>query len=167
MTDETRTELRRGIELILRSISAGYGVKSGRPVYMLSGGYAHNLYTGRIPNGIECHNFPPLTTAQQLALSVLIGDESVLPQALADYLLDQGHEYATAVAERATMAERVRCVKLMSPVLNDRLFDKTAFEAREAMRYPNGEYDQAFCDAWHATSDPDSSPPSPPARPTT
>ena len=100
MTDETRAELRRGIELILRSVSAGYGVKSGRPAYMLSGGYAHNLYTDRIPNGIECHNFPPLTTAQQLALSVLIGDESVLPQALADYLLDQGHEYAVECYER-------------------------------------------------------------------
>jgi hypothetical protein len=41
-----------------------------------------------------------LTAAQQLALSVLLGDEMVLPQALADYLLDQGHEYATECYEK-------------------------------------------------------------------
>ena len=160
VTDETRAELRRGIELILRSVSAGYGVKSGRPAYMLSGGYAHNLYTDRIPNGIECHNFPPLTTAQQLALSVLIGDESVLPQALADYLLDQGHEYATAVRD----AERGR----IAGILHD-----TASAAREHHPWSGADFPRLIrrlaeaIESGEVTSAPDSSPPATPARTTT
>ena len=157
MTDETRAELRRGIELILRSVSAGYGVKSGRPAYMLSGGYAHNLYTDRIPNGIECHNFPPLTTAQHLALSVLLGDESVLPQALADYLLDHGHEYATAVRD----AERQRCLRVILEAADAACPNELLEDWCEAVFDPKYAYDEI---ANPITLAPDSSPPSPPAR---
>ena len=57
---------------------------------------------------------PPLTTAQQLALSVLIGEpDTVTMSALADMLLDMGHEYATAVAEKARAEERQRCAVLV------------------------------------------------------
>lgn len=58
---------------------------------------------------------PPLTPAQQLALSVLLNDEAVIPQVLADYLLDHGHEYAVAVAAKGAAdgraGERRRCVE--------------------------------------------------------
>jgi len=51
---------------------------------------------------------------------VLLGDEAVLPQALADYLLDQGHEYATAIMRQSTdegvkagiETEKARCLHL-------------------------------------------------------
>ena len=42
----------------------------------------------------------PLTPAQHLALSVLLGDEAVIPGHLADYCLDAGVEYATECYEK-------------------------------------------------------------------
>ena len=54
---------------------------------------------------------PPLTTAQQLALSVLVGEpDRVVLSALCDLLIEQGHEYAVAVAEKARRDERRRIV---------------------------------------------------------
>lgn len=49
---------------------------------------------------------PDLPADKVLALSVLIGDESALPQALADYLIEQGHEYATACYEKGKADQR-------------------------------------------------------------
>lgn len=108
MTDENRAELRRGIEAVVRASMVTGCYVSGQP--------RRETYTGKICADVAVYRnpsqeLPPLTTAQQLALSVLLGDEAVLPQALADYLLDQGHEYATAVAEKARVEERERIAK--------------------------------------------------------
>ena len=121
MTEETRAELRlkvlrAGIEGIIRQDAIGWPweVKT------------------RAPEGIEPSEVcatpqpPPLTTAQQLALSVLLGDEAVLPDALADCLIDQGHEYAAAVAEKARREERRRIVGLIRAWADD------AYDAGEA-----------------------------------
>lgn len=93
MTDDTRTELRATVERLVRLANAGVGVTCElRPERRCP------------PEGT-----PPLTTAQQLALSVLVGepDRAVL-SALCDLLIEQGHEYAAAVAEK----ERARCLKI-------------------------------------------------------
>lgn len=92
MTDETRSELRRVIEAAVRAGGADTSFRE------LPGG-AGNYYELSVFSAIVFDR-PALTSAQQLALSVLLGDESVVPQVLADYLLDQGHEYATACYER-------------------------------------------------------------------
>jgi hypothetical protein len=62
---------------------------------------------------------PPLTTAQQLAVSVLVGepDRAVL-SALCDLLIEQGHEYAAGVAEKARAEERERIRNLVLSYAN-------------------------------------------------
>lgn len=63
---------------------------------------------------------PPLTPGQLLGLAALLKDEAVTPQVLADFLLDVGHEYATAVAERAAREERER--------IAERLYSESAHQ---------------------------------------
>lgn len=66
------------------------------------------------PNARQFDNLPPLTTAQQLALSVLVGEpDRVVLSALCDLLIEQGHEYGVAVAEKARREERERIVSIM------------------------------------------------------
>ena len=117
MTDETRAELRRFFAAMVRvaecetlTVEVIGSEPSGNPWARVSAACQVRESKARPGSAPE---LPPLTTAQQLALSVLLGDESVLPQALADYLLDQGHEYATAVAERARAEERERCLRVV------------------------------------------------------
>jgi hypothetical protein len=96
VTDDTRTELRVTVERLVRLANAGVGVTCElRP-------------ERRCPP----EDTPPLTTAQQLALSVLVGepDRAVL-SALCDCLIEMGHEYAAAVAEKARREERERIEK--------------------------------------------------------
>src|SRR4051812_7535352 len=83
MTDEERRELRQLIERSVRSAMAE-GPKD------------------------EVRLIPPLDGGQQLGLAVLLRDPTVLTQALADYLLDRGFDYAAAVAEKAAKDERER-----------------------------------------------------------
>jgi hypothetical protein len=120
MTDEQRAELRRGIEWLVRVVAAsqtlshadirGSAVMSWRASYSWCDCHDYQVTARGVSN--TATDPPPLTTAQQLALSVLIGDESVTADVLADYLLDQGHEYATACYERGrefgASAERER-----------------------------------------------------------
>ena len=69
--------------------------------------------TGNVPHPLPPHT--ELTTAQQLALSVLVGEpDRVVLSALCDLLIEQGHEYAVAVAEKARREERERCRKLVA-----------------------------------------------------
>lgn len=96
MSDDTRTELRATVDRLVRLANAGVGVTCElRP-------------QRRCPP----EDTPPLTTAQQLALSVLVGepDRAVL-SALCDLLIEMGHEYAAAVAEKARREERERALK--------------------------------------------------------
>lgn len=81
MTDELRAELRRVIERSVRVAMAGGPSDEARYV-------------------------PPLEPDQHLGLSALLRDPDMLPQALADYLLDQGHEFAQACFEKGRAKER-------------------------------------------------------------
>jgi len=82
MTDKDRAELRELIERTVRE-SMAEGPKD------------------------EARYIPPLPEGKQFALTVLLAeDDTTIANALADYLLDQGHDYATAVAEKARREER-------------------------------------------------------------
>ena len=102
MTDQTRQELRIGIEAVVRAAQSGWRVGTVKTVADIDGDpesvTTFDLVASRSRPGPW--QSPPLTPAQHLALSVLLGDPATLPQALADYLLDAGHEYATACYER-------------------------------------------------------------------
>jgi hypothetical protein len=102
VTDETRAELRRGVEAVVRTalhynriiVYSPEGVNGDHPTVI-----------ARIPYAGSVGDTPPLTPAQQLAISVLLGEpDTVVASALADMLLDQGHEYATAIKTK-TVAE--------------------------------------------------------------
>lgn len=117
MADTTRAELRRGLETLARVA----GVMR-EPVVSVTTGRFH-LSVGaevRVVEGAEVLRIDPppeLTTAQHLALSVLVGEpDTVIASALADYLLDQGHEYAAAVAEKAKKEERSRCAAMVDAI---------------------------------------------------
>lgn len=63
------------------------------------------LLTVRDPHGyalpgLDGITLPPLPPEKVLALSVLLGDPATLPQALADYLIDIGHDSTVAAYER-------------------------------------------------------------------
>ena len=90
---------------------------------------------------------PPLTTAQQLALSVLVGEpDAAVLSALCDCLIEMGHEiemmgheYAAAVAEKARAEERLKVVV--------ELFDMASINAREALEVG------VDVEAWRAGAD--------------
>ncbi len=105
MTDENRAGFRSWLADMIAVATSSTGVMDRTRKHHYP---APNHFVVEIGVSKDGKDIPPLTTAQQLALSVLLGDESVLPQAMADYLLDQGHEYATAVAEKARAEERER-----------------------------------------------------------
>lgn len=117
MDDDTRAELRRGVEALVRAAEAQSRRAGHCSVTVSRSGMAGG---GRVWQSVylkvdDADDPPPLTPAQQLALSVLLQDDAITPQVLADYLLDAGHEYATAVAGRAAAdaraEERRRCVE--------------------------------------------------------
>ena len=115
MGDESRAELRSGIEALLRT------AERGGDVYVIdSPGPRGDPDPPRIPTDRvtavvaewpESGLVPPreLSPEKAFALTVLLGeDDTTIANALADYLLDKGHEYATAVAEKARKEERER-----------------------------------------------------------
>ncbi len=119
MTSENRAELRRGIDAVVRAAESAIEIRveSHEPEPHHRRRACVTVYqvgTGSPPEP------KALTTAQQLALSVLLGDESVLPQALADYLLDQGHEYAVACYENGKRDgnQFTEAVKAMTPTIS-------------------------------------------------
>ncbi len=113
MTDNTRAELRRGIERLVREADSCIEVRveNNEPAPHHRRRATVSVY--QVGTGMP-QPTPPLTTAQQLALSVLVGepDKAVL-SALCDLLIEQGHEYAAAVAEKARAEERERCATLI------------------------------------------------------
>lgn len=110
MTDDTRRKLAAGLAMLVRAAMAGYGVHSTRPRYVIDQGFSENVYTDRIPDGKDTNTFPPLTTGQMLGLSALLGGE-VESRVLADWLTEQGADWAEAVAEKARQEERARCLQ--------------------------------------------------------
>ncbi len=114
MTDETRAELRRGLtELVTWAMC-----DNGERTLEVSRGHSRQSRRVEVFKRDESVDPPPLTAAQQLALSVLLDEpDSVIASALADMLLDAGHEYATAVAEKARSEgveeERGRCADIV------------------------------------------------------
>lgn len=117
MDDDTRVELRRGLEALVRAAEAqsrrdGYCSVTVSRSGMAGGGRVWQSVYLKVN---DTDDLPPLTPAQQLGLSVLLQDDAVIPQVLADFLLDAGHEYAAAVAAKAAAdaraEERRRCVE--------------------------------------------------------
>jgi len=109
-------DLRNGIELAIRAEAGGADVLqdyvSTDAAYMTvprSPAVRHEWSLRVVqlaPPGGE-PALPPLSVEKQFALTVLLGrDDATIANALADYLLDRGHEYATAVAEKARKEEQ-------------------------------------------------------------
>ena len=105
MTDKTQAELRGAITEMVQVCDAG-------------GTISHLTGENLIPTvtmwGSGLPEYKPLTPFQQMCLSGLIGDPSQLESAVVDYLLDQGHEYATAIREK----EKVRIARLIQQERN-------------------------------------------------
>lgn len=85
MTDETRKELRAVFEAAVRAGGADFcEVPGGAGNY-----YELSVFSPTV------YSHPELTTAQQLALSVLLGEpDAAVLSALCDVLIENGHEYA-------------------------------------------------------------------------
>jgi hypothetical protein len=99
MTDETRAELRKGFEIMVRAAMGGEGAFLNERTFDSHGTvFVTELTSYQRSLGVtHPGQLPPLTAAQHLALSVLVGEpDAVIADALADYMLNQGHEYATA-----------------------------------------------------------------------
>ena len=131
MTEETRKKLREllaGVVTAIELPDAALGGVLDRP--NIEDGYVLREW-GVSVHVVAAHDTdgepPPLTTAQQLALSVLVGEpDRVVLSALCDLLIDMGHEYAVAVAEKARREERRRIVGLIRAWADD------AYDAGEA-----------------------------------
>lgn len=114
MTHDQRELLRKGFTALLRVVAAGGQLHvnddydrlrdSDRTLPCFAALVGVSWPVG-VPAGL-----PPgeLTSETVLALSVLLGDPNTTEQALADYMLDHGFEYAAAVAEKAAKEERER-----------------------------------------------------------
>ena len=108
MTDETRAELRRGLEMLL-AYAASLPADPERPGYAdVRHNTRHVMVEVWLPSAPQMHH---LTTAQQLALSVLLGDDiplGVLLSACEDAgVFADG--LAGEIAEKARAEERERC----------------------------------------------------------
>lgn len=113
MTDATLAELRRGLEAVVRAAMAG-----GTPDYQaksyLIGWPEHRLSVwppvgmGHVPPVSP----PELTRGQMLGISAALGGE-VEAWALADFLVEQGLDWAKEVYEKGKAEERERVVKLI------------------------------------------------------
>ncbi len=98
MTDEVRLRLRNAIELLV-----SYADRMTEPRVVTTTGRVTDLVGVEVrvledSSVVRVREFAPLTPAQHLALSVLLGE--VDGRVLADFVLDQGHEYATECYER-------------------------------------------------------------------
>ncbi len=111
--DAQMVELRKGITALLRVVEAGGRLVVNdqddeyRDTDRTIPFYAVNVGV-RWPVSSSDPPPQPLAPVRLLGLAALLEDEAMLPNALADYLIDQGHGYATAVAEKAARDERER-----------------------------------------------------------
>jgi hypothetical protein len=124
MDTDTRAELREGVETLVRA-AGGQSRRHGRCTVLMSrhGEVGVGQVWQSVYLKLDGEDDPPLTPAQQLALSVLLEDEAVFPQVLADYLLDAGHDYTLAVAARAAdearADERRKCAVALQHAAED------------------------------------------------
>ena len=132
MDADTRAELREGVETLVRA-AGGQSRRHGRCTVLMSrhGEVGVGQVWQSVYLKLDGEDDPPLTPAQQLALSVLLEDEAVFPQVLADYLLDAGHDYTLAVAARAAAEaradERRKCAESVRNAAEDvRRYAETA-----------------------------------------
>jgi len=134
MTDESRAELRRGLEAVVRAaMDADAEVRSrlNQP-WFDSEAADPDAVAGEIHDvGVAVDGFgtlatlPPLTQLQHLALSVLLGDPKVSAAVLIGALEDSGVWPAGAVtelAERVRAEERERVVKAAVQAERERCF---------------------------------------------
>ena len=106
MTNVTRTELRRMIEAALSAADQG-----AADLYEM----ARWLFRSRLVKS-DSDGPEQLTPFKLMCLAGLVGDPAQLESALADYLLDMGHEYAVECYEKGKREERERCVKVCEGV---------------------------------------------------
>lgn len=145
MTDEMWADLRTGIEFVVQVARAEGGVSHHLEMTTASpdGGirelrFNFKLWETAFTAFGKSFTPPPLNPACILALNVLVGDPTTLPQALADYLLDQGHEYATAVFEKGKAQgreeERKRCLTVVDKEESLCQYDTPPFTALAEVR---------------------------------
>lgn len=98
VTDETRAELLRSLEAVMRA--ADHDMVVATPLRAAGQGYNAAEVTAYIPADVRPADLPELPPEKVFALKVLVGDPASLPQALADYLMDIGHDATMAAYER-------------------------------------------------------------------
>lgn len=115
MTEDQREKLRKGFATALRVAEAGGLIHVTNDYDRLRDTdrtlpYFAVFVGVRWPTGTSSNTTPEeFAPAKSLALNVLLGEpDTVIANALADMLLDAGHEYATAIAEKAAREERLR-----------------------------------------------------------
>lgn len=162
MTEETRAGLRHGFEALVRAAGAGWRVEW--TATLSEGEYLSppETITGFSVTANRDRPGPwstkHLTTAQQLALSVLLEDDAVLPQALADYLQDLGRQpaevitFPTPVHQEVTAEEWGRRCRHLG---ERRGFRRTITEVRGLMKRTHGRtlgkldhLVRLVCDRW-------------------
>jgi hypothetical protein len=141
MTERVRGDLRHAIEDLVRVAMSPVQKRVVRDCQVGSPTYSVSVTLEEDYNAIT----RPLTPAQQLGLSVLVEDESTLPQALADFLLDIDQEYASAIARRVRTEER-RAIALKLRKLN-------RFSPDVAIAIVGGEYHPKMCKGQEWTGD--------------
>ena len=108
MTDATRANLRRLIEKLVTSLASGGTAvldTDSDTITLPAGLHRRPTYTltFTLPDG----EVKPLDATRIMALTVLVGEpDDVITAALADCLIESGHEYATACYERGRGAGR-------------------------------------------------------------
>ena len=119
MTDETRTELRHRLEALIRCADSEQAVivDGGQLVSSVDGTHEGTFtqHDVSVRHGGSYRRYPELTTAQQLALSVLLGEDVPLG-VLLNACEDDGtfpNGVLEAVAEKARAEERERCATLI------------------------------------------------------
>ena len=109
MTDETRAELRKVFEAAVRAGGADFHETPGG----VGNYYSLSVFAPAV------YQHPGLTTAQQLALSVLVGEpDGAVLSALCDLLIEQGHEYAVECYEKGKREEQDRIRNLVLSYAN-------------------------------------------------
>lgn len=149
MTDDTRRELAAGLTAVVRAAMAAETL-----VVMTRYGYKDERYRALVRvdddsrrTGVDYPEPPPLTTGQMLGLSALLGGE-LESRVLADWLTEQGADWAEAVAEKARQEERARCLQAVLDAHNAASSDGLPWDGTGHLIYETiGGEDRQHADA--------------------
>jgi len=169
MTDDTRIALRQSLEILFRWATApgAYMRPSELQSDRVEDKNCHMWIEGVVvpldPDTGSAPDFPPLGATKNFALSVLVGEtDIVIANALADYLLDRGHEYAQACFEKGRAQgreeERRRCLAVVDKEEALCQYDTPPFTALAEVR-------EMIASGYNPASPPPTTPPDPPPEP--